>query len=250
MWQTLLVMLLITTSAFANQDAEQEIAVPISKLFSLTLRDVWVPRQWNSQNQVNVVEFRPLVPFELGDRLNIMRITLPYRTTTANGPGLGDVRVFDLLTFGTRRGFWGIGPVFNLRANTLPVTDTIQGGFVLGLIAYIKPWSFGLLNQNLFSDRIAASTLQPVLIYQLSERWTIGLGELPFVFDWKSLSRTFVPLGFQVGFQAGPIRQPFRFFVNPQYNTRNVARAPQWTVTTGMTLPIAFPTDRSKRVPE
>lgn len=234
-----LLVTVFTTPALGDDSRTETTSLPISQLFSITIRDISIPSQWKSSNRTNFVEFRPLIPFKVGDQLNIMRITVPYRTRGVGGPGIGDTRAFDLLTFQTEHGIWGTGPIVNLRANSAPGGDTIQGGIVLGVIQFTRHFAYGVLNQNLFSEQIAASTLQPVFIFPFNERWTIGLGDLPFVFNWKSLSRTFVPIGFQLGYQLGRSKSSPRIFVNPQYNTRNIQVAPQWTFTAGFTLPLA-----------
>jgi hypothetical protein len=68
--------------------------------------------------------------------------------------------------------------------------------------------------------------------------WTVGLGELPIVYNWKSNQISVFSIGIQLGFLLEVAEQPVRFFLNPQFNTKNNTKLYQWTVATGITLPL------------
>ena len=225
----------------APKDLTRSSAVPLASLFSLTFRDVWTPSRWNSSRAANTVDFRPLIPFKVWNQPNLTRITLPYRTEFDSGNGLGDVRIFDLVTFKTDRIFWGVGPAVNLRPDTPAGIDTFQSGLAAGAVVSAGRWSVGVLTQSLFSSQVAATTIQPILTYKISESWTVGQGELPFVFDWKRTRFIYTPLGIQLGYLAKISGQAIRFFVNPQYNARNIARSARWTLASGVTFLILPP---------
>lgn len=201
--------------------------------------------RWNRPGTANAVEFRSLLPFKVWEQENLLRISLPFRTQSELGSGLSDARLFDLLIFdvgadGSRSGFWGVGPVFNLGVNKGPGVDTFQVGPALALIlTSIRSLSIGLLNQNFFSSQVAASTLQPILAYQATRTWSFSLGELPLVYDWKTNQFAVVSFGLQIGALFDIAKQPIRFFVNPQFNTKSNAQLYHWTIATGVTLPVA-----------
>lgn len=211
-------------------------AQTLAALVNLTFRDTLAASRWNTPNTANTLEFRPMFPLILWNQMNLMRLVVPYRTKFDRGAGLGDTRIFDLISFKEKWGFWGVGPVVNFRVRIRPTDDTFQAGPVAAFVVSRSGWAFGLLNQNLFSDHIAASTVQPILVYQFHKNWTVGLGELPFVYNWKDGLFTFVPIGFQVGFVAEIAGQAIRLFLNPQFNTKIKTGAPQWTVASGVTF--------------
>jgi hypothetical protein len=223
----------------APRGVNKELAQTIASLFSVTVRDYFIASRWNQPNTANVVEFQALTPFKVWDQENLLRLNVPFRTESELGPGLSDVRLFDLLTFNTGFGFWGIGPVFNFGIYKGPETDTFQAGPALTLI-YSKAhsFSFGLLSQNFFSEHVAFSALQPILVYQPGKLWTISIGELPLVYDWNKGHFAVFSIGLQLGVLVRAAEQPVRFFINPQYNTKSNTQLYHWTIASGITLPI------------
>ncbi len=227
-----------------------EAAQSIAPLFNITLRDVFIASRWNRPGTSNFVEFRPSIPFKVWDQLNLLRITVPFRTHSELGPGLSDVQVFDLLGFKTDWGLWGLGPLVNLRVYRGPETDTVQTGPVFSvLLTSMRNWSFGLLNQNLFSSSISLSTFQPIAVYQFAPGWTIGLGELPITYNWKKGEFTLVSLGFQLGYLARIAQQPLRFFVNPQFNTQSSTQLYRWTIASGISFILPAPQNHTTQNP-
>lgn len=221
------------------KDVNPELAHPLGSLFSLTIRNYFIASRWNQPGTANVVEFQSVIPFEVWKQKNLTRLSVPFRTQSELGPGLSDVRLFDLLVFPTRRGFWGVGPVFNLGINRGPGVDALQGGPAAAfVIAPTEGLRVGFLNQNFFNEQVAFSALQPILSYQAGNSWTIGLGELPLVYNWNTDQFAVLSLGLQVGLLVQVAKQPVRFFVNPQFNTRSSTQLYQWTIAFGMTLPL------------
>lgn len=226
----------------SDDEVSQALSQTLSSLFSITIQDYFIASRWNRPGTANLVEFRTLTPFSLWGQNNLLRLNVPFRTESELGPGLSDVRLFDLVLFQTDSGFWGVGPVFNLGINRGPGIDTIQVGPVAAWVTTaIESLSIGILNQNFFSAQRAFSTLQPILVYRPSARWTIGLGELPLVYDWNDGQFAVFSIGVQIGllFKAGS--QPLRIFVNPQFNTKSSTQLYRWTIATGVTLPLLPP---------
>lgn len=219
-----------------GQNLTLESVQNISRLFSITIRNIWIPDLWDAPGTANIVEFRPTIPFKLWDQPNLMRVTVPYRTKSSLGTGLNPVRVFDLIGSAEKWGLWGVGPTVNFGSSGGLVTDTFQAGPVAGFVVTPEKWNIGLLVQCLFSSQVAAMTLQPILAYQFAQSWTISLGELPFGYNFKQGAFAFVPLGLQLSAVAKIAQQPIRFFFNPQYNTKEIATAPQWTLTSGISF--------------
>jgi hypothetical protein len=225
----------------ANQtnhgDLTQESSQTLASLASITIRDLFIASFWDRPGSANIVEFRSLLPFKVWNQKNLMRISVPFRTHSEIGTGLNFVRIFDLVLLGHPKTLWGIGPVVNFGTGQRPGADTFQAGPAVGaVISSIKNLSFGILNQNLLSGQVALSTLQPILVYKLSESWTIGLGELPLVYNWKKGEFSIFALGFQIGFVTKPGGQSIRVFLNPQYNTTSNTELYRWTIASGLTF--------------
>jgi hypothetical protein len=226
----------------SQPDISKELSQTLSSLFSITIQNYLIASRWNFAGSANLVEFQSLIPFKVWEQKNILRLNVPFRTQSELGPGLSDVRIFDLLVFGTDNGFWGVGPAFNLGVNKGPGIDTVQVGPAAGFVfSSIKNLSIGLLNQNFFSDQVALSTLQPILVYRPGNIWTIGLGEFPLVYNWNTNQFAVFSVGFQLGVLIPVAEQPVRFFVNPQFNTKSNTQLYHWTVAFGVNLPISSP---------
>jgi hypothetical protein len=222
-----------------SQDLAKELAQTIAPLFNITLRDYYVASRWNRPDTANIVELQTTIPFEFAGQKNILRSDIPFRTASELGPGLSDTNVFDLIVFPYSVGFWGIGPILNFGINKGPGIDTLQAGPAAAfVITSAKRLSVGVLNKNLFSENVALSTLQPILQYKVSEVVTIGLGDLPLVYDWKNNHFAVVSLGIKAGvlFKVG--QQPIGVFVDPQFNTKSNSQLYHWTIATGVTLPL------------
>ena len=220
-------------------DLTRKSAQSVASLFSITIQDYFIASRWNKPGTGNVVEFRSMIPFKVWEQSNLIRVSIPFRTESELGPGLSDVRLFDLLMFENTGIIWGIGPVFNLGINRGPGIDTLQAGPAAAfVITSVSGLSIGLLNQNFFSDQVALSSLQPILLYAPSRIWTIGLGEFPFVYDWNRDIFAVFTIGFQVGVLQQVADQPVRLFISPQFNTKSNTKLYQWTVTSGVTLPL------------
>lgn len=221
------------------ENINQSLAQTLASVFSITIQDYFIASRWNQPGTANLVELRLLVPFKAWRQANLLRLNLPFRTQSELGPGLSDARVFDLILFETDWGLWGIGPIFNLGINRGPGIDTLQAGPVAAfVVTSIRKLRIGLLNQNLFSNQVALSTLQPIIVYQLSDSWTVGLGELPLVYNWNEGVFSVFSVGIQLGFLFHVAQQPIRLFVNPQYNTKSSTQLYQWTIASGVTLPL------------
>jgi hypothetical protein len=239
-WITFLSLILLMKPCRAEDESlAKRSAQSVASLFSITIQDYFIASRWNRPGTANVVEFRTLIPFRIWEQNNLMRLSVPFRTESELGPGLSDVRIFDLLMFGSSKLNWGVGPVFNLGINKGPGIDTLQAGPVAALVfSPSQHWSLGLLNQNLFSEQFAVSTLQPILTYAINRTWTLSLGELPLVYDWKKDRFSVFSIGLQIGVLVSVSKQPVRFFLNPQFNTQENTRYYHWTIASGVTIPI------------
>ena len=64
----------------------------------------------------------------------------------------------------------------------------------------------------------------------------MSAGDSQFTYDWKSGEWTSLPLGFQIGVVRRLAGQPFRFFLNPQWNLAHIADEDKSTIVFGVTM--------------
>jgi hypothetical protein len=163
-------------------------------------------------------KFQPVIPFQAFGLNNILRISLPYQLEGPGDEGLQDIAVFNLTVFSEPWGRWGVGPVMSLSTDD-NAPDPFAIGPALGFVYNVnKRLNMGLFSQNLFAEHTAISQLQPIAAYQLGDGWSLSLGDLQFVYDWKDSRWLSAPIGAQLGKVTQIAGQPIRFALNPQYN--------------------------------
>jgi hypothetical protein len=186
--------------------------------------------------------FRPVIPYEAWGMANILRITVPYRTSGLGPTGLGSVSIFDLVVFPQSWGRFGVGPVLSFSSRAPGSTDSNVFGIgpAVGAVVNISPrLKIGAFNQNVFGNELAVSQLQPVVAYQLGEGWALSAGDLQLIYDWNGGRFVSVPIGFQIGKVTRVGGQPMRFSVNPQWNLQSIDGTPSASV--GFTATLLAP---------
>jgi hypothetical protein len=113
---------------------------------------------------------------------------------------------------------------------TDPTAALMSFGFAIGpAIGAVKPLTprllVGAFSQNLFAAHVGISQIQPVITYQLGHGWAVSAGDAQFTYDWERDEWTNVPLGVQIGVVRIVAKQPFRFYVNPQWNFKDLSGA-------------------------
>ena len=108
--------------------------------------------------------------------------------------------------FSASWGRWGLGAVASI-----PLDKDNKQWSVGPVVAFVnntlsKGLNLGLFNQNLFrivgeDDRpyTKISSLQPIVNYSIGGGWNIGMGDIQYIYDWKSTQWVSLPLGVQVG---------------------------------------------------
>jgi hypothetical protein len=95
-------------------------------------------------------------------------------------------------------------------------------------VLFVRPSKrllIGAFSQNLFAAHVGITQLQPVVTYQLGHGWSLSAGDAQFTYDWERDEWTNLPLGFQIGVVRVVLKQPFRFYVNPQWNLKDITGA-------------------------
>jgi hypothetical protein len=195
-----------------------------------------------AEDDAHGVMLRPVIPFSAWGATHILRLSIPYELDTASGgAGLGASQIFDLVVIQQSWGRWGVGPVVNLvpeaaHAEDAEGADPFQVGPAIGVVASRGEWTLGALNQNLFSDDVQLSVLQPIVGYELSRSLSVSTGELEIIWDWNAGELEAVPLGAQLNVVVELLSQPLRFSVNPRFNVIDHPGLERWSVIFGATL--------------
>jgi hypothetical protein len=182
------------------------------------------------------LKFQPAIPFKAFGHNNIMRVVLPYQVGGRGDEGMGDVTVFDVVTFDRSWGRFAVGAVASFASDD-NAPDRFSIGPAVGAVKPVnKKLNVGVFSQNLFADNTAITQLQPVVAYQLGHGWALSAGDLQFTYDWKRSRWLNVPIGAQLGkvFKLGS--QPMRWSINPQYNLKDDPGLSQWSVSFTLTM--------------
>ncbi len=111
-----------------------------------------------------------------------------------------------------------------------------MAGPAIGFVARKGVWNLGLFNQNLFGQRTRFSSIQPVISFGLGKGWTLANGDAQWGIDWTKPQFVNLPLGIQLSKVTKMGRQPVKLGVNPEFNARNLADTPHWTVHFAFTI--------------
>ena len=196
-------------SAIAKQ-AQNPIASMISVPFQNNLNFGVGPKD----DQQNVLDIQPVVPFKLTDDWNLITRTIvpvvyePYISpTVGNATGLGDAQVALYLSPAASKDsiIWGVGPVIAFPTATERYLG--QGKFSAGLSAVVLtirgPWLVGLLATDSTSvagesDRpdVHQFLTQPFVNFNFPRGWYLATSPI-ITANWKvpSDERWTVPLG-------------------------------------------------------
>ncbi|MGS4947273.1 hypothetical protein ACVDG3_17480 [Meridianimarinicoccus sp. RP-17] len=249
-----LAVLTLAAGLSGRADAQDSVQAnnPIGSLTSFNLQNQFIGNLSTVDEHANILNFRLIQPFTIGESTSISRTTVPL-TTQPVGPGfdqrtgLGDTNVFAARLFdtGNPRVTFGIGPSL-----TMPTaTDTRLGG---------EKWNLGIANVlfNANSPRVQFGYLlvyeqsiagdddrpdaeraffQPFGIYQLGDGWVLRSTGV-WQYDFKTDNYA-TPVGLGVGKVVPYERTVANFFFEPQYSVwRDGPGQPEWGVFFGINL--------------
>jgi len=226
----------------ADSQGEENLAAkvvdPSSPLTTVTFQNKFSPSLWGIDDEQNEIDTQVAVPLKLLGKRNILRLTIPYLTSTPTGNrGLTDVSLFDIFLFPKKWGTGVAGFVASFGVNKGPGVDTFAIGPAVGVVFKKEKWTYGVFNQNLFSaDDIATTQIQPILAYTFNKKVSVAFGDQQYTYDWHKGRFVLAPVGFQLNYIAMLGKQPVRFLIGPQYNIKNEPGAKKWTITTGFAL--------------
>lgn len=211
---------------------------PLASYRQIQLRVNFNTSRWQTEDDSTDYEFRAIFPFRAWNRPNILRVIAPFSSEPAGSSALKDIEISDLAVFDYDWGQSGFGLSASIATNTL---NENKDDFSLGPAAafVVKPndrFQWGLFNKNFLTGRPTLSTLQPILTYSLGGGWDVGSSSMIYTYDWHNGELITAPVGFSVGkvFNAGS--QPFRIFMESEYNFKNIAGASKFRVLLGISL--------------
>lgn len=231
-----------------EQSLSSQASDPTASLMSFQLQDFYSYNLTNSDDELNIVQFRAAIPFTIGGVNNITRLTLPYITQSASGAtGWSDATLFDVAAFDRSWGRIGVGAVALLPTGSEGLSAEKWGlGPAFGVVARPSWGLLGVFNQNIFTvagndDRpdVNLSTLQPILTYSLSDGWSVGSSDMTLVYDWDANEFTSIPLGIKLSKMTKPGGIPIQWQLSYEHNFYDEGVGPQDTL--GLTAKMLLP---------
>ena len=223
------------------QSLEQAAQDPTASLMNVSIQNQYSGDYHNLDDENgNIIQLRSSLPFKTGGLKHVARATLPIFTESPSGEtGLGDLILFDLMTFNESWGRWGAGLVtlFPTASDDALGSGKFGAGPALGFVARNPGFLWGVFNQNLFSfagesdqEDVRVSILQPILNISLPNKWSIGLSEMNITYDWEKSAWASLPLGIKINKLVKFSGQSVTFSGTYEYNFQDDYVSPEWTV--------------------
>lgn len=231
-----------------EQSLSSQASDPTASLMSFQLQDFYSYNLTNSEDELNIAQFRAAIPFTIGGVNNIARLTLPYITQSASGDtGWSDATLFNVAAFDRKWGRIGVGAVALLPTGSDGLGAEKWGlGPALGAVARPSWGLLGVFNQNIFTvagnnDRpdVNLSTLQPIVTYSLADGWSVGSSDMTLAYDWDANEFTSIPLGIKVSKMTKPGGVPIQWQLSYEHNFYDKGVGPQDTL--GFTAKLLLP---------
>jgi hypothetical protein len=237
--------------ASGNDELAAKATDPTAALMSFQFNDWYTSSFHDTSGSANQLVFRSALPFELGDRQHIFRVTVPYVTSTPGGAdGFADVTVFDLMTFDQPWGRLGVG-----LAGTLPVGergltfDKWTAGPAIGFVnSSNKTYNWGLFAQSFFSfagessaPDVGIVNIQPIFSYRLGKGRSLSLGNSAFNYDTERSRWTSLLLGVNYGQVMKWAGKTWRPNFEVDYDFKDDQGNQEWVFRIAMVLLVPVP---------
>lgn len=214
-----------------GQSLDQAASDPTASVASIQIADWWAYDYHGlDDGEDNTISLRAAIPFTVGTRGNIFRVSVPIITDhPVLDSGLGDATVFNLMVYERSWGRFGVGAVALLpTGGAHRGSDQWAVGPAVGFVAQpAKGWLMGAFNQNLFhvaGDQelgqadVNISQIQPIVVRSLGGGWSVGTSEMQIVYDWEGSRFSSVPLGVQLTKLQTFGKTPVQFSVQYEHN--------------------------------
>jgi hypothetical protein len=189
-----------------------------------------VPGLGGASGMVNSLQVQPVLPigpFKSFPHVQLMKITMPIAVSISGSDptqqfsvtGVGDLQVFDLLTFKQSWGRWGVGPALvfpTASANQLGAGKYQAGPSFALIYTGIKNLTAGAVIQNPISyagspnrPNVNNMLITPTLTFNLNDGWFVGMSDYNWSFNWENGGALTFPIGVQAGKILRIGKQPF-----------------------------------------
>ncbi|MCA0994053.1 hypothetical protein [Alloyangia pacifica] len=247
-----LALILAAPAAFAqsgDQDLSTAASDPTASLTAYIFQDFYTSQYHGlGDEDGNKLQFRMVVPYELGGTSNILRLTLPYLTSSpSDNTGFSDALIFNLTTFNQSWGRFGLGAVALIPSGDEDVSAERWGlGPAAGFIAQADWGIWGLFNQNVIDiggdasrDPVDLSIIQPIVNVSMADGWSVGTSDMSITYDWNAEEWVSLPLGVQLNKLVTMGTTPVQFGLSYEYNFYDDGNGPEDTF--GFTMKILVP---------
>ncbi len=230
---------------------------PLAALIQFQLQNNFVGESNAGSGYSNSFVVQPVIPFKLGDRQWISRITLPLVATADLGDpigreyGLGDTVAFAVALFPIDKhgSMVGVGPAFTLptatddllgegkfqAGPTLAYVNTATPGFQWGVFGY-QQWSLASSGGDSGRPEVSKLFFQPILTWHFAKSWYVSSGDILWSIDWNDNARWSIPLGVRLGHITKFGHMPVNVFVEPFYDVIGNNKGNEWGVKLNVTL--------------
>jgi hypothetical protein len=228
-------------------DLASEIIDPTAALLNVSVLYHWSFEHYASEEagvavgDSHAITFRPVIPFPAWGATNVLRLSVEYEAESGSGEaGLGATEIVDVVVIEQSWGRWGPGMVVKLVPHTgaEESADPLQLGPAFAFVATPGRWTLGVFNQNLFSEDVQSSRLQPVLGYAVAHTLSLSIGEPQLTWDWSVGKLVALPVGVQLNVVVPILGQPLRLSANPELNLIDEPGAEKWSMIFGVALPV------------
>jgi hypothetical protein len=228
-------------SQVSAQEIANQVNNPAASVTLIQFRSVLFPSVTGTDGPTNTLQMQPVVPvgpFSGFPVVQLIKITLPFYVTVPgpiNQSGLGDLQLFDLLSFKQSWGRWGFGPAlaFPTASNRALGNGRWEAGPAFGAIyTGIKNLSAGAIVQNPISyagshrPNVNLMLISPTLTYNMRDGWFAGLADFNWAFDWTRSGAATIPLGVQLGKVVRIGKQPVSLSIEAGGTAARAANIP------------------------
>jgi hypothetical protein len=246
--------------AAGEPNLSQAATNPVAPLIQLQFQNNFIGESKAGSGYSNTFVVQPVIPWKIGSRQMISRITFPLLIATADlgepigrEYGVGDTVAINFANFPVKDEFWGgtfamgVGLTFPTASNDLLGEGKYQAGPGMFYINTSTPhiqwgglvyqqWSFASAGGE--SDRPEVSKLffQPLLNWHFAPGWYTGLGDILWSIDWNDNDRWSIPLSARLGHVTKFGHQPVNMFVEPFYDISGNNKGNEWGVKLSLTL--------------
>lgn len=214
-----------------GQSLDQAASDPTDSVTSIMISDWWsYDYHGLDDGEDNSIYVRAAIPFTVGGRGNIFRVSMPLITDhPVLDSGIGDASIFNLVVYERSWGRFGVGAVALIpTGGSSRGADQWAVGPAIGFVAQpAEGLLMGAFNQNLFhvtGDQelgqadVNVSQVQPIIVKSLGDGWSIGTSEMQIAYDWEASRFSSLPLGVQLT-KLHPVgKTPVQFSVQYEHN--------------------------------